>query len=79
MPRRNCSADQSQPEVIYEIPPAKLEPYFAQWEAKLTAQGQPESGAPNHMNNPKIPLKFVATHGVQVWPRLGHRRDGSQL
>jgi hypothetical protein len=70
--------DQSRPEVIYEIPPGELEPYFAQWEAKLAAQGRPEGGAPNHMNNPKIPLSFIWTHGVQVWPRLDHRRDGSQ-
>jgi hypothetical protein len=60
--------DQAQPEVIFEIPPGKLEPYFAQWEAQLARQGQPAGGAPNHMNNPKIPLKFIARHGVQVWP-----------
>jgi len=70
--------DQSQPEVIYEIPPAMLEPYFAQWEAKLASQGQPEGGAPNHMNNPKIPLSFIATRGVQVWPYLGHPLAGIQ-
>lgn len=64
--------DQSRPEVIYEIPPAKLERYFAAWEAKLAAQGQPVGGAPNHMNNPKIPLKWIQTHGVQVWPSTGH-------
>jgi len=61
--------DQSLPEVIYEIPPSKLEHYFSAWEAKLATQGQPIGGAPNHMNNPKIPLKWVAMHGVQVWPR----------
>ena len=60
--------NQSRPEVIYEIPPAKLEYYFAKWEAKLGEQGQVDGAAPNHMNNPKIPLKFVAEHGVQVWP-----------
>jgi hypothetical protein len=64
--------DQSLPEVIYEIPPVKLEPYFAAWEAKLAAQGQPVGGAPNHMNNPKIPLKWIQAHGVQVWPTTGH-------
>jgi len=60
--------DQSQPEVIYEIHPSKLEPYFAKWEAQLASQGQPEGGAPNHINNPKIPLTFVAKNGIQVWP-----------
>jgi len=64
--------DQSVPEVIYEIPSAKLEPYFAAWEAKLASQGQPVGGAPNHMNNPKIPLKWIQAHGVQVWPSTGH-------
>jgi hypothetical protein len=62
--------DQSMPEVIYEIPPTKLEPYFAAWERRLREQGQVEGASPNHMNNPKIPLKFIAEHGVQVWPRL---------
>lgn len=60
--------DQSGPEVIYEIPPDELEPYFARWEAQLIAQGQPEGGARNYINNPKIPLNFIADHGVQVWP-----------
>jgi Restriction endonuclease PvuII len=64
--------DRSRPEVIYEIPPVKLERYFAAWEAKLASQGQPTGGAPNHMNNPKIPLKWIMAHGIQVWPRNGH-------
>lgn len=63
--------DQAQPEVIYEISPSELEPYFAKWEARLALQGQPVGGAPNHMNNPKIPLGFIAQHGAQVWPRVG--------
>jgi Restriction endonuclease PvuII len=63
--------DQALPEVIYEIPPAKLEPHFTKWEAKLALQGQLPGGAPNHLNNPKIPLKWIALHGVQVWPRSG--------
>ncbi|MEU7590433.1 hypothetical protein AB0A95_29590 [Micromonospora sp. NPDC049230] len=70
--------DQSVPEVIYEIPPAKLEPYFALWEAKLASQGQSVGGAPNHLNNPKIPLKYIASHGAQVWPKVAptHRLGG---
>jgi hypothetical protein len=62
--------NQASPEVVYEIPPSELEPFFARWEAKLAAQGQVEGAAPNHLNNPKIPLKFIAEHGVQVWPRI---------
>jgi hypothetical protein len=68
--------DQAQPEVIYEISPSELEPYFAQWEAQLARQGQPVGGAQNHMNNPKIPLRFIAEHGAQVWPRVGQRSQG---
>jgi hypothetical protein len=60
--------DQARPEAIYEISPAKLEPYFAAWEAKLLTQGQAVGGAPNHINNPKIPWKYVVQNGLQVWP-----------
>jgi len=62
--------DQSHPEAIYEITPQTLEPYFATWEARLDRQEavHAEGGAPVHLNNPKIPLKFVAQNGLQVWP-----------
>ncbi|MFJ9039578.1 hypothetical protein ACIRF8_23630 [Streptomyces sp. NPDC102406] len=61
--------DQSNPEVIYEIPPARLERYFSIWEAKLRGQelNRREGGAPNHLNNPKIPLSYIANHGIVVW------------
>jgi len=62
---------QSKPEAIYEITPAALEPFFARWEAILIEQERvapDEGGAPPHLNNPKIPLKFVQEHGVQIWP-----------
>lgn len=70
--------DQSLPEVIYEIEPSQLEPYFEKWEAQLTEQGQPEGGAPNHINNPKIPLKFIAANGIQVWPRVVWKNETSR-
>jgi hypothetical protein len=62
--------DQSFPEAIFEITPAALEPYFTRWEKKLDAQQalQAPGGAPVHLNNPKIPLDFIARHGVLVWP-----------
>jgi Restriction endonuclease PvuII len=62
--------DQAQPEAIYEITPATLEPYFQNWEARLRKQERLRvvGGAPVHLNNPKIPLNFIATHGVRVWP-----------
>ncbi len=57
--------NQARPEAIYEIAPAKLEPYFAKWERTLATQaGRP--GA--HINNPKIPLDFVAKNGARVYP-----------
>ncbi|WP_206503859.1 hypothetical protein [Streptomyces chrestomyceticus] len=64
--------DQSTPEAIYEIRPKELEPYFSQWEIALQKQIEIDSsrggGARPHLNNPKIPLKFIARHGVRVWP-----------
>lgn len=62
--------DQSHPEAIYEITPMALEPYFTRWERALDRQEavHAEGGASVHLNNPKIPLNFVAQHGVQVWP-----------
>lgn len=61
--------DQARPEAVYEISPAKLEPYFSAWEAKLQAmqKNSPPGSAPVHLNNPKIPLTFIQEHGVLVW------------
>jgi hypothetical protein len=41
---------------IYRLSPSDLEPYFALWERKLSVVA--------HLNNPKIPLKFVVEHGA---------------
>jgi hypothetical protein len=62
--------NQSEPEAIYEITPAALEPFFRDWERKLAAQEAVAQvgSAPRHINNPKIPLKFVLDNGIQVWP-----------
>jgi len=62
--------DQAHPEAIYEIAPDRLEPYFAAWETKLDFQESllEAGGAPVHLNNPKIPLRFIVEHGLQVWP-----------
>ena len=62
--------DQAQPEAIYEITPDRLERYFTAWEAKLADQQavRVHGGAPVHLNNPKIPLKFIEQHGTRVWP-----------
>jgi len=60
--------DRTLPEVIYEIAPAALEPYFAAWERHLRDNDPSGTDPLNHINNPKIPLKFVADHGVRIWP-----------
>jgi len=54
------------PEVVYEIAPAALEPFFAKWEAILT--GGKDVPARDHINNPKIPLRFIEASGLRVWP-----------
>ncbi|MFJ6543524.1 hypothetical protein ACIQMP_23155 [Streptomyces sp. NPDC091385] len=67
--------DQSTPEAIYEIQPEKLEKYFSQWEETLREMIEIDErrggGARPHLNNRKIPLNFVARHGVKVWPPEG--------
>ena len=60
--------DGAQPEAIWEIKASALEPFFSVWEAKLRELDEYERPVRDHINNPKIPLKFIAAHGVQVWP-----------
>ena len=45
---------------IYRMSPAELEPYFKAWEEKLDDPDKPMS----HINNPKIPVKFVRQNGT---------------
>ncbi len=47
---------------IYRITPLDLAPLFDEWERRLLQSGD----AP--LNNPKIPIAFVRSHGVRVWP-----------
>ncbi len=42
------------------MPPAKLEPLYKHWEEKLETM--------THLNNPKIPLRFVRENGIRVFP-----------
>ena len=52
---------------IYRMSPKHLEPYFEGWERKL------ETEDITHINNPKIPVKFVRDHGklfYQTTPQL---------
>jgi hypothetical protein len=43
---------------IYKMTPADLEPLFSRWEKKWHDDGEKD------INNPKIPLGFVVTHGT---------------
>lgn len=47
---------------IYRLTPADLAPIFDALETRLIAR----DNAP--LNNPKIPIAFVRTYGVRVWP-----------
>ncbi len=45
---------------IYVMTSKMLEPLYAQWEEKLKLV--------SHLNNPKIPVKFVREYGKKVFP-----------
>ncbi len=45
---------------IYVMTPDMLNPLYTHWEEKLTTMP--------HLNNPKIPVKFVRENGIQVYP-----------
>jgi hypothetical protein len=46
---------------IYLLPPARLEPYFIKWETQWHSDGKKD------INNPKIPVAFVAIHGDLIY------------
>jgi transcriptional regulator with XRE-family HTH domain len=46
---------------IYRLAPTQLEPFFTTWEKKWKKDKK-------DINNPKIPLSFVTTHGQLVYP-----------
>ena len=52
---------------VYAVHPATLEEYFARWERTVLDKiaGDNENA---HLNNPKIPLKFVRQVGIKVYP-----------
>lgn len=45
---------------IYVMTPKMLEPLYSHWEDKLKTM--------SHLNNPKIPVKFVRENGIRVFP-----------
>lgn len=50
---------------IYVMTPDMLEPLYIHWEEKLSVMA--------HLNNPKIPVKFVRENGIQVYP-INHKK-----
>jgi restriction endonuclease PvuII len=48
-------------QAIYLLKPKGLEPYYSQWENKWSRDGGKD------INNPKIPLKFVAANGKLLY------------
>lgn len=46
---------------IYLLTPEKMEPYYTKWETKWHAEGGKD------INNPKIPLTYVAEVGELLW------------
>lgn len=52
---------------VYVVHPEKLERFFKKWEEDVqTRHNRGDINA--HLNNPKIPLKFVQEVGVKVYP-----------
>lgn len=47
-------------QTVYLLEPADLEAYFTKWEQKWHADGGKD------INNPKIPIKYVMTHGQMI-------------
>ncbi len=52
---------------VYAVSPAALEEYFSKWE-KAVREKIKEKNDNAHLNNPKIPLKFVCQVGIKVYP-----------
>ena len=49
-------------EEILVMTPDMLDPVFTRWEEKLVRDRM------THLNNPKIPVKFVRENGIKVYP-----------
>lgn len=49
-------------QTIYPMSPIVLEVFFTRWEQKWHDSGGKD------LNNPKIPLKFIQTHGTLIYP-----------
>ena len=56
---------------IYRLKPAQMEPWFQKWETKWHADGGKD------INNPKVPLTYVRTHGELLHSSLGEPLEDS--
>lgn len=52
---------------VYAMSPKSLEAYFTDWTNKVIAKENAGMDNP-HINNPKIPIKFVRAKGIKVYP-----------
>lgn len=52
---------------VYAMSPKTLEPYFTDWTNKVIAKEKAGMDNP-HINNPKIPIRFVRENGKKVYP-----------
>ena len=52
---------------VYAVSPLKLEDYFKKWEDAVRKKIA-DDNENAHLNNPKIPLKFVRQLGIKVFP-----------
>ncbi len=54
---------------IYRLTAVQLDPYFSRWETKWHDSGGRD------INNPKIPVKFVMTHGVLSYSKPSSHQE----
>lgn len=52
---------------VYAMSPKTLEPFFKNWTDKVIEKDKAGMDNP-HINNPKIPIKFVRENGKKVYP-----------
>lgn len=54
---------------IYVMSPKQMTPMFKRWKDKLDTGIHKKTGKKiEHINNPKISLKFVRDNGTKIWP-----------
>lgn len=61
---------------VYAMSPRMLEPFFSKWEAKILSSPDPDTA---HINNPKIPIKFIRQNGIKVYPFTSPALDPAEV